>query len=285
MGTFSCTKCGNGVCAAGENWCNCPVDCSLPTTSPSPPVCVNEGDTVGYAISPEGFEYWNTKGKYLTCCQGLRFTDNTTKPASDGLCQQTDGIYNAICTNCGNGECGLGENKCNCPSDCPTPTITSMNINFSIRMKGINKTGISNQPLYFRLLNSNGKTKTYNPVVISQDSSDTTLFRGKLDLDTSYIGTGWTVIIKGPVHLQRRFDNMTIVKNTELNLTGKILLPGDLQLPQSGQNDIVDYDDRDYLWSLVSLTGRSANSAEIRAADLDLNNRVDNRDYSLLIDT
>ena len=84
---------------------------------------------------------------------------------------------------------------------------------------------------------------SYNPVVIWQDSSDATLFRGKLDLDTSYIGSGWTVFIKGPVHLQRRFDNLIIAKDTELNLTAKPLLPGDLQLPQSGQNDHVDYDE------------------------------------------
>jgi len=152
-------------------------------------------------------------------------------------------------------------------------------------MKGVINGGVSNQPLYLRIINSSNKTIVFNPVVIWQNSSDPSLFKGNLSLDTSFIGTGWTVIIKGPVHLQRRFDNLTIAKNTELNLTAKSLLPGDLQLPQSGQNDIVDYDDRDYLWSLVSLTGRSANSAEIRAADLDLNNRVDNRDYSLLIDT
>jgi len=27
VGTFICTRCGDGACGVGENWCNCPADC------------------------------------------------------------------------------------------------------------------------------------------------------------------------------------------------------------------------------------------------------------------
>lgn len=49
------------------------------------------------------------------CCGILQKVSNSYP--SDGLCVAvTDGSF--ICTNCGDGGCGLAENKCNCPEDC-----------------------------------------------------------------------------------------------------------------------------------------------------------------------
>jgi lysophospholipase L1-like esterase len=50
----------------------------------------------------------------LPCCLGL-VPIPCDEPAGP-LCEMCTGA--SICTNCGNGVCGLGENVCNCPEDC-----------------------------------------------------------------------------------------------------------------------------------------------------------------------
>lgn len=60
----------------------------------------------------------------LKCCEDLKtvpasYFDEETKECKTENDQQT------ICANCGNGECGLGENQCNCPEDCKEEMDTS----------------------------------------------------------------------------------------------------------------------------------------------------------------
>ena len=50
----------------------------------------------------------------VPCCEGLVRVPGTS-PGVNG-CFGEEGTY--ACTLCGNGECGLGENSCNCPADC-----------------------------------------------------------------------------------------------------------------------------------------------------------------------
>lgn len=57
------------------------------------------------------------KGNYtkdLRCCQGLAAI---TYPSSNPPCSASESIYFS-CYKCGDGKCGNGETKCNCPSDC-----------------------------------------------------------------------------------------------------------------------------------------------------------------------
>lgn len=91
-----CLPCGNGKCEDLENECNCPKDC--------PPLkCVEEGGHVAvYPNSP-------------TCCEGLKKIP-CDAPNIEDQCQTCVG--SSICAKCGDGECGKGENKCNCPEDC-----------------------------------------------------------------------------------------------------------------------------------------------------------------------
>lgn len=96
-GSMICAACGDGECGLGENKCNCPQDCE------EEDVCVGEGE-VGSSFENE------------SCCSGLEKIDNSTVD-DDGSCIQfRNGTF--MCAACGDGECGSGENKCNCPDDC-----------------------------------------------------------------------------------------------------------------------------------------------------------------------
>jgi len=151
---FMCANCGNGLCGAGENYCNCPEDCggeppqdpctlsggacfpggfACPAGSLAEPIecpddqqccmptqlCAKEGEKV--PVSPEA----------PPCCAGLELMS----PAypSGGACAQPVGVM--ICGKCGDGQCQSGwENNCNCPEDCPESQI------------GCSKNGVSCPP-------------------------------------------------------------------------------------------------------------------------------------------
>ncbi len=85
--------CGDGQCTYPEDKYNCPADCG-------PPICITEGNT-------------GTSGED-ECCEGLSQIDDCYGSGQACSCA----IDRFVCTYCGNGECGLGENQCNCPEDC-----------------------------------------------------------------------------------------------------------------------------------------------------------------------
>ena len=60
-------------------------------------------------------EYGVPEPNSSACCAGLTSIscDNLN---TNGKCSQCDGTF--ICTKCGDGLCGQGENKCNCGKDC-----------------------------------------------------------------------------------------------------------------------------------------------------------------------
>lgn len=71
-------------------------------SSTIPPPCAEEGGTI--TLGPTA----------PPCCPGL---DQIADAYYDGQqCVVNPGT--ALCTFCGDGDCGLGENLCNCPSDC-----------------------------------------------------------------------------------------------------------------------------------------------------------------------
>ncbi len=90
-----CINCGNRLCEAGENNCNCPTDC--------PVNCTSAGQTT----------------KIENCCPGLTAL-RIYKDVENCL-----GISDEfICSNCGNAICENYENKCNCPTDCNITNVT-----------------------------------------------------------------------------------------------------------------------------------------------------------------
>ncbi len=89
--------CGNGACRFGETAITCPADCATET-------CVKEGGIIDWRLP-----------RTAECCTGL----TKILDCSESNCSKSS---NSVCTYCGNGTCGTGENSYNCPADCGTTT-------------------------------------------------------------------------------------------------------------------------------------------------------------------
>ena len=96
--------CGDGT---KVTWCTC---------SNKKMACVNSPETLcPTACAAEGVKIYGkdlANGRLTACCKGL---------SGIGSCSDTGFCANdgsSVCAYCGNGECGLGENKANCPKDC-----------------------------------------------------------------------------------------------------------------------------------------------------------------------
>jgi hypothetical protein len=80
----------------------------------------------GYACTGEG-QFYDAKLIGRQCCPGLVAIGDQQPRSNCASCEPstvdpscTFGSYaGKICTRCGDGTCGLGENRCNCPQDCP----------------------------------------------------------------------------------------------------------------------------------------------------------------------
>ncbi|MCX6791304.1 MAG: hypothetical protein NTV62_03930, partial [Candidatus Gribaldobacteria bacterium] len=95
---------------------------ACPTTK-----CLKEGEinSVGY----------NSSEQSLDCCPGLRFISvpeawRNPDGSADSTCNPFKFTVpsSVVCTYCGNGVCGTGENSCNCPSDCKTTAVKSVSV-------------------------------------------------------------------------------------------------------------------------------------------------------------
>lgn len=51
------------------------------------------------------------------CCPGL--TRGSHDIEMKGACVRVGPVSIGVCIACGDGKCGSGENRCNCPADCP----------------------------------------------------------------------------------------------------------------------------------------------------------------------
>jgi len=106
-------------CAADQYQCVSAVECGGTTTTTiygtttTTLPCLAEGQSG--AIVPN----------HPVCCAGLTYS-SCDAPDSNNVCPFDRCAGGFFCTNCGNGVCGLGENKCNCPQDCGGPTTTTL---------------------------------------------------------------------------------------------------------------------------------------------------------------
>jgi fibro-slime domain-containing protein len=128
---------GIGLCeTAGQNVCTqdgTSVECSATPGQPGTETCdgldndcdgeTDEGDVCAPACITEGNSGAVIPGQI--CCEGLD-PIGTGAPDQSGNCPEPPPVGAFICTMCGNGTCGLGENKCNCPEDCGTPGYCGM---------------------------------------------------------------------------------------------------------------------------------------------------------------
>lgn len=84
--------------------------------------CLGEGKSSAFFETPWGIRYWNRQGMNKTCCGNLTNLSIALRVNDTGECEEIPGLRGFVCTNCGNGECSKGENRCNCPQDCPNIT-------------------------------------------------------------------------------------------------------------------------------------------------------------------
>ncbi len=106
--SFVClSEAGDGLCETSENFCTSPLDCLPPSGNFE--LCCGEGD-VCMAV-PD----WSNSG-VSECCDGLTMVNHSVWDDTFSECMQSGTA--TICNRCGNGDCGIGENVCNCPEDC-----------------------------------------------------------------------------------------------------------------------------------------------------------------------
>ena len=88
-----------------------PTATSTATSDADGGACLGEGE--GYAAFPPG------QPPHPPCCAGLELKDSyeSSMIQTLGKCLPNKGGH-ASCVACGDGKCGPGENKCNCPADC-----------------------------------------------------------------------------------------------------------------------------------------------------------------------
>jgi hypothetical protein len=100
--TLSCPDCCG---KPGQVWKCKDSKCGLGQEDLS---CAKEGEEISHDIQ-----------NFDECCTGLSEIRNYE--IENDKCLITLGV--TTCSNCGNGVCGLGENKCNCPEDCNSECV------------------------------------------------------------------------------------------------------------------------------------------------------------------
>ena len=109
QGVYSC-------CAEGEGKSCCP-----PETLPDPAkgrtaTCFQYGGTAGECVAAGGT--LEAKDICSICCPGLSRIELDAPSADGGACESAAPPSLFVCAACGDGTCGRGENRCNCPADC-----------------------------------------------------------------------------------------------------------------------------------------------------------------------
>ncbi len=117
-----CVNCGNGKCETNEDKCNCPKDCGNAAAGCGNGKCepgenaANCGpDCPADSCVEEGNEKLVVPEEAPDCCAGLTEIFDFATIYTD-CSSPSNGTM--ICAKCGDGICGLGENKCNCSKDC-----------------------------------------------------------------------------------------------------------------------------------------------------------------------
>ena len=114
---LSCASGSIPFCDASTNSCVCSVSCvSNPAICGMLSRCQSVCDPSGACACIGSCVTEGQIGIYAGCCAGL-----TSIPyyPSVAPCGDPSGQASYVCTACGNNVCGLGENHCNCPNDCP----------------------------------------------------------------------------------------------------------------------------------------------------------------------
>ena len=131
------TSCGDGTCDPGETTANCPADC--PAAGTDPTACLQANCATEYNACGTDQKCVDL----LTCLNKCTSASDTAcinacaSTAGQGAVTEYTNLGNCGTTNncfagggttptCGDGTCGAGETKANCPADCGTTTATNV---------------------------------------------------------------------------------------------------------------------------------------------------------------
>lgn len=106
------------------------------------------------------------------------------------------------------------------------------------------------------------------------------IWMGNVPIDAP-VGEGYTIRIKGAVHVQKKAPVMVSIENKENNidLSNTTLLAGDIQGDDKKQDGVIDSIDISYIRSHLGSTTPEI----LKTADLNFDGVVDTQDYSLMI--
>jgi formylglycine-generating enzyme required for sulfatase activity len=114
-----CPECGDSSCDLAENCDTCPGDCGQCCGNGS---CESEYlETCENCQTDCGCGDGEVCTAEETCCEincGGKECGGDGCDGTCGSCQAPTVCTNGICIGCGDGQCGAGEHKCNCPEDC-----------------------------------------------------------------------------------------------------------------------------------------------------------------------
>jgi hypothetical protein len=259
------TPCPPGQVCLEELFCynpTCPYDqdCTCggtPTTIP----CTPEGQTM--TVYP-GYE----------CCPGLEAI-SPNKPDANGDCPEYPLLGASVCVkDCGDGQCTLGENKCNCPEDC-----VHNSLKIKLRFGGVTSRPLddSNKEVQIYATNLTGGPNLGSATdkkLITLEVDDSGVYHGEITPTSNYFGHRYRLRIKGPKHLQSVFPDEFFQAGGELDLTSSPLRPGDLD--QDGDVDIND---------LRAIKVFSTNPADIALGDVNFDGKLSVFDRGLILIT
>lgn len=153
-------------------------------------------------------------------------------------------------------------------------------VKFKVKFRGIDKNGgelkarlkLYQNPWVFA-------DKIYEIGEVSLKADDQGVYQGEFSLGARHFDfKDYTLLVKGPKHLQGRFPDLSFVKNQTLYLNYKPLEPGDLALPQDGKADSQDFN---YLWD----NRGSTDPNKLAVGDLNLDGAINMGDLNLLLET
>lgn len=263
-------RCYNPSCPYDQD-CICPTPTGIQMTpTPTPRACTPEGQTM--PVYP-GY----------SCCPGLEAI-SPNKPDAKGNCPDYPLLGASVCVkDCGNGQCTLGENKCNCPEDCPsvTPTQTVKTLRLKLIFAGVTSRPRDDSDKQVQIYADNltggpGFGSATNKQTVTIKVDDSGIYHGEIVLSSDHFGHHYRLRVKGPRHLQEVFLNVVFLAEEELDLTNQPLRPGDLNV--DGKVDVSDI-------KIINERMFSTNPTDLTLADINFDKIVDIVDRTRVLNT
>jgi hypothetical protein len=151
-------------------------------------------------------------------------------------------------------------------------------------------------------------SKTFPDVSVTTDSKNTggiSIWSGMFSPSGIPVGDTYAILVKGPKHLQKKFcvnnpteqiekgfpyhcktaGSLTLLPTTTtFDFSNVLLQAGDLPVPNTGQDGVVNALDVSYILNILK-NGSSTDATHLSVADIDLNGMVNEKDRSYLLET